>query len=481
MCLLCVSVISASAWATDFTLSSASSVTKDGITVSFAQGEGSESPAWYTAGLRLYAKNTVTISSTKTITGITFNWEKQGKKEFASVTASGGTYSHPSNTGDGTWTGSATSVTFTLGNAGQLQLNTLAVTVSDGGDPTPDPTPTPSKSIFYESFNTNNGTGGNDGSWNGSIASSDFHSDNIWSVENAYGANKCAKFGGSSAKGIATTPELGIVGDAILTFKAAAWNTSGEGTTLNLSASTGVTLDQSSVSMKKGEWTEYEVKVTGLTATSKITFTAKNKSNNRFFLDEVKVQGIYTRTVTSGNWGTLCLPYAATVEGATLYSITDKDASSITVTEAGTTAAAGVPYIFKATATQLVATYTGTTYTDAGTANGLHGTYSDIDFADVAGYSDGDYYVVLPNKVQAASSKSGVDAYRAYIVLGEITSAPGVKGIRLGFDEATAITELTESTEKTEGTEGIYNLNGQQLSAPQRGINIIGGKKVLVK
>ena len=40
---------------------------------------------------------------------------------------------------------------------------------------------------------------------------------------------------------------------------------------------------------------------------------------------------------------------------------------------------------------------------------------------------------------------------------------------------------LTESTEKTEGTEGIYNLNGQQLSAPQRGINIIGGKKVLVK
>ena len=191
------------------------------------------------------------------------------------------------------------------------------------------------------------------------------------------------------------------------------------------------------------------------------------------------VDATYTRTVSAGNWGTICLPYAATVTGATLYSITDKDASGITVTESGTTATAGVPYIFKATATQLVATYTGATYTAAGTANGLHGTYSDIDFADVVGYNDGDYYVVLPSKVQAASSKSGVDAYRAYIVLGEITSSPGVKGIRLGFDEATAITELTEKTEATEGV--IYNLQGQRVNSLQRGINIVGGKKVLVK
>ena len=197
------------------------------------------------------------------------------------------------------------------------------------------------------------------------------------------------------------------------------------------------------------------------------------------YLGTPSVAPTYTRNVIDGNYGTLCLPYAATIEGATLYSIADKDASSITVTEAGTTAAAGVPYIFKATDAQLVATFTGTTYTAAGTANGLHGTYSDIDFADVTGYTDGDYYVVLPNKVQAASSKSGVDSNRAYIVLDEITTISGVKGIRLGFNEATAITELTEKTEATEGV--IYNLQGQQLAAPQRGINIIGGKNVLVK
>ena len=44
---------------------------------------------------------------------------------------------------------------------------------------------------------------------------------------------------------------------------------------------------------------------------------------------------------------------------------------------------------------------------------------------------------------------------------------------------ATSIMELTEKTEATEGV--IYNLQGQRLNGVQRGINIIGGKKVLVK
>ena len=139
--MLCAAV--SGAWATDFTLSSADEVNKDGITITFAKGGGSNTPAWYSAGLRLYANNTITISSTNTITSITFNWEKQGSKAFASATASVGDYSHPTNTGDGTWTGSATSVTFTIGTSGQLQLNTLSVTTSGGGTPSVQTVATP--------------------------------------------------------------------------------------------------------------------------------------------------------------------------------------------------------------------------------------------------------------------------------------------------------------------------------------------------
>lgn len=148
--LLCALITGTSAWATDFTLSSADEVTKEGITVSFNIGDGTNAPTWYDAGLRLYANNTITISLTEgNIAAISFNWEKQGNKTFASVTASEGNYSHPSNTGSGTWTGSAQSVTFTLGNSGQLQLNTLSVTLAGSGT---------SYTITAESNNTSWGT-----------------------------------------------------------------------------------------------------------------------------------------------------------------------------------------------------------------------------------------------------------------------------------------------------------------------------------
>ena len=115
-------------FATDFTLTSESAVTQDGITITFDKGKGSNAPTWYAAGLRLYAQNTITISAETDITAISFDWEKQGSKAFATATASVGTYTHLAAKGKGEWTGSAKSVVFTLGNSGQLQLNTLSVT-----------------------------------------------------------------------------------------------------------------------------------------------------------------------------------------------------------------------------------------------------------------------------------------------------------------------------------------------------------------
>ncbi len=112
----------------EFTLSSADDVVIEGVSASFDKGSGNNAPAWYAAGLRLYASNTVTISSSDAITEVSFNWEKQGNKAFASVTADVGEYTHPSAAGTGTWTGSANEIVFTLGSSGQLQLNTFTVT-----------------------------------------------------------------------------------------------------------------------------------------------------------------------------------------------------------------------------------------------------------------------------------------------------------------------------------------------------------------
>ena len=182
--------------------------------------------------------------------------------------------------------------------------------------------------VFYESFDKNDGTGGNDGQWNGNIATNGIQYDVAgWTCENEKGANKCARFG-ASTKGKATTPALtGLGGDAVLTFKAGAWNIEKEKTTLIISITNG-TLDKTSVDLKKGEFTEYTINITGADATSKITFEAAVDKNNRFFLDEVKVKQVAVATPTiTPNGGDVKvgdkITFATKTDGATLSYSTD--------------------------------------------------------------------------------------------------------------------------------------------------------------
>lgn len=177
--------------------------------------------------------------------------------------------------------------------------------------------------VFYESFDKNDGTGGNDGKWSGSIASNDIQYDVTgWTCPNASGANKCAKFGTSSKKGTATTPALtGLEGDAILTFKAAPWNT--EGGKMSVTISDG-TIETSEFELINNTFTEYSVKISG-GATSKITFTS---SEDRFFLDEVKVKQVAVATPTiTPNGGDVKvgdkITFATKTDGATLSYSTD--------------------------------------------------------------------------------------------------------------------------------------------------------------
>lgn len=177
--------------------------------------------------------------------------------------------------------------------------------------------------VFYESFDKNDGTGGNDGKWSGSIASNDIQYDVTgWTCQNASGANKCAKFGTSSKKGTATTPALtDLEGDAILTFKAAPWNT--EGGKMSVTISDG-TIETSEFELINNTFTEYSVKISG-GATSKITFTS---SEDRFFLDEVKVKQVAVATPTiTPNGGDVKvgdkITFATKTDGATLSYSTD--------------------------------------------------------------------------------------------------------------------------------------------------------------
>lgn len=183
-----------------------------------------------------------------------------------------------------------------------IDINNIAVksgkasfTLSNRNAGTDTPVIPSGSTLLYESFDECDGTGGNDGIWGGrSIGAGTPTYDNKgWTSTQGkvYASSACVRVGTSSVNGDITTPSFTVNGKAILSFKAGAWNTSGDGTTLNLSVSNG-TISPSSVTMKKGEWTDYNVTITA-NGNVKTTFKA---SKLRFFLDEVKV----TDASTSG-------------------------------------------------------------------------------------------------------------------------------------------------------------------------------------
>lgn len=190
----------------------------------------------------------------------------------------------------------------------------------------------PAGEVFYESFDTNDGTGGNDSKWSGNIASNNIKEDNDgWVFENGYGANECAKFGTGSKLGTAQTPAVSGTGNFTLTFKAAAWNGGSESTTLKLSA-TNATLSEYSVTLTKGAWDTYNVNITDATTGFTINFEGNAASNSRFFLDEVSIvsagpAGSCATPTFSQEGGSYCgtqsVTISCTTDGASIYYTTD--------------------------------------------------------------------------------------------------------------------------------------------------------------
>ena len=191
--------------------------------------------------------------------------------------------------------------------------------------------------------------------------------------------------------------------------------------------------------------------------------------------------GSYQRPVTNGNYGTICLPKAGTIEGATLYEIGSFENEMIYVDEViGGAMEAGKPYIFQATADQLNVTYTSATVEEtAGSANGLFGFYNlnDEDAKKNLDQNDGNY-ILYQNAYWLVSGRDAYIAnYRAYIKIGAIQSkaaAPGRRRVAMtvnGAQTATGMDELNASEAPVKVIidgqlfiirgEQMFNANGQ--------------------
>ena len=200
-----------------------------------------------------------------------------------------------------------------------------------------------------------------------------------------------------------------------------------------------------------------------------------------------KLVDMTTLTVSESGYATYYnSQHAYTIPtGLTGYAVTAADGGKLTTTEytAGTVVPAGEALVLKGTEGSYNLVFT-TTDTTPNTGNLLKGN------DEAATTTGGDKYYMLSYDNTGANvgfyygSDDGAafenGAHKAYLALTDAQAA-GVKGFRLEFD-ATGITGITEGTEKTESTEGaIYNLAGQRVNSLQKGINIVNGKKVLVK
>lgn len=191
------------------------------------------------------------------------------------------------------------------------------------------------------------------------------------------------------------------------------------------------------------------------------------------------------RELSTTNWNTLCLPFATPVSDyAAVRELTDIDVVgdhvSITFTDVAETLVAGKPYLVKGkgessiSATD-VAVLTAPASAPSVTEAGATVIYNGI-FAPIAAIpQNAGNYVVSSNNLYLVDSSVSLKGYRGYF---NVSVPASVKSLALNFDDADVIKAL-EAAENEKSV--IYNLAGQRLSKAQKGVNIINGKKVLVK
>lgn len=189
----------------------------------------------------------------------------------------------------------------------------------------------------------------------------------------------------------------------------------------------------------------------------------------------------YTMTMNAYGASTLILPFAAKIPtGVTAYTLNYTSGDKVTATEVtGGTLSANTPVLINADASTKYWFINTSLVGEATTGSGTHtegaltGVYATTDvpaasyilWADVT--HDIGFYL---------SNSSTVAANRAYLT----ADGAGVKAFTIVYDDETGV-DMVQSEGLMNQDSRIFNLAGQRLSKARKGINIVNGKKYVVK
>lgn len=324
-------------------------------------------------------------------------------------------------------------------------------------------------SIWYESFDTNDEVGGNDGIWSSiTTTPSPVFDLTGWTYDKGYGAYQCVRTG---KKGYFVSPDLGVSGNVILKFKMESWGSDTGNGYVDI-VGEGKFEDnktQAKVALKKsGTWTEFSLKIKGVTPETKVKFS-DNGADKRLFLDEVEILWDISATVTDAGWATWVAPMDVTIpSGVEAYAVAlNGNKTSLT---ALTDIPAGTPVLLKNEGTFQfpLATTTPAAVTTALKVSDGTGVANAYVLAKPAGHEVGFY---------KWTDAQALPAGKVYLVYPG-TSAPDF--ISLDGD-ATDISEKVTVISEQFATDPVYNLNGQRVAQPTKGLYIVNGKKVIIK
>ena len=204
--------------------------------------------------------------------------------------------------------------------------------------------------------------------------------------------------------------------------------------------------------------------------------------------------------LTAEDWGTICLPNAVAagdVTGADFYPVagkvvTDGKVTAIVLGEAVTTLEAGVPYVFSAKESSLLAAYSGEAVSAPVAANGLTGTLAAINADKNAEDTElSGKYMLVGNTWRLCGKGCSLAANRAYLDMDAVPSlAAGSYALTMSvFDDGATGIESIDAT--ASAPVDVYTVSGVRVRASvssaqateglQKGLYIINGKKVLVK
>lgn len=233
-------------------------------------------------------------------------------------------------------------------------------------------------------------------------------------------------------------------------------------------------------------WSVNSVKNTGTKTVKSLSLAAGDVikfygADTQVILDYVLLElAPVSKPITAAGWATFCSPYALDLKNAEglddAYIVTGGSNGVLTKSSVkGGTVPANTGLLLKGNEGTATIPVVATSETDV-TGNILKGVTEATKIDAGTGW-------VLMGSPKLGFYKNNNDftvgANTAYILVSDLPVPLAARASYLLFDDMTGISQVAGSEVKTSGA--VYNLNGQRVSQPVKGLYIIDGKKVVIK